>query len=100
MSIPSGKSVFTISDPAAEPGQPVQIFAYRPAAFTRESPILIALHGYKRNAERYRDDWTSHAEKLNALLLAPEFSQQAFPGPRAYEVGNMRTPDRRQFLPE
>lgn len=99
MSLPPGKSTFAITDPAAEPGEPVRIFAYRPDAFTRQSPILIALHGYKRNAERYRDDWAVHAENLGALLLAPEFSQKAFPGPRAYEVGNMRTPDRRQFLP-
>ncbi len=99
MTIPSGKSIFTITDPAAEPNQPVQVFAHKPAAFNPNSPILIVLHGYKRNADRYRDDWVQHAEALGALLLAPEFSQQAFPGPRAYEVGNMRTPDRRQYLP-
>ena len=100
MSLPIGNSVFSLSDPAAEPGQPVRVFAYRPAAYQPDSPILIVLHGYKRNAERYRDDWVRHAERLGALLLAPEFSQQAFPGPRAYEVGNMRTQDRRQFLSE
>ncbi len=99
MSIPIGKSVFTITDPAAEPDQPVPVFAYRPESFAETSPILIALHGYKRNAKTYRDDWSAHAERLGALLLAPKFSQAAFPGPRAYEVGNMRTMDRRSFLP-
>lgn len=99
MSIPKGKSVFTIADSAAEPDHPIQVFAYRPTAFDRRSPILIALHGYKRNAETYRDDWAEHAERLGALLLSPEFSQAAFPGPRAYEVGNMRTMDRRSYLP-
>ncbi|MCA8927347.1 MAG: alpha/beta hydrolase [Alphaproteobacteria bacterium] len=99
LTLPAGKSVFAIDDPAAEPDQPVRVFAYRPERFAADSPILIVVHGYKRNADRYRDDWVEHAERLGALLLAPEFSQQAFPGPRAYEVGNMRTPDRRQFLP-
>jgi poly(3-hydroxybutyrate) depolymerase len=99
MTLPPGPSAFAIDDPAAEPGQPVAVFAWRPESFRPDSPILIALHGYKRNAEQYRDDWQPHAERLGALLLAPEFSQTAFPGPRAYEVGNMRTPDRRSFLP-
>jgi poly(3-hydroxybutyrate) depolymerase len=99
MSLPNGKSEFSISDPAAMPDQPVYVFAYRPEAYTPSSPILITLHGYKRNAETYRDDWVDHAESLGALLLAPEFNQTAFPGPRAYEVGNMRTVDRRSYLP-
>ena len=99
MSLPNGKSEFSIVDPAAMPDQPVYVFAYRPESYTPSSPILITLHGYKRNAETYRDDWVDHAESLGALLLAPEFNQTAFPGPRAYEVGNMRTVDRRSYLP-
>jgi poly(3-hydroxybutyrate) depolymerase len=99
MTLPIGKSTFTFDDPAAEPGHPVYVFAYKPEAYTASSPILITLHGYKRNAETYRDDWVEHAESLGALLLAPEFNQAAFPGPRAYEVGNMRTVDRRSYLP-
>ena len=99
MPLPSGPSDFAIADPAAEPDQSVRVFAWKPDGFHAESPILIALHGYKRNAETYRNDWQPHADRLGALLLAPEFSQQAFPGPRSYEVGNMRTIDRREFLP-
>ena len=57
------------------PDQPVYVFAYRPESYTPSSPILITLHGYKRNAETYRDDWVEHAESLGALLLAPEFNQ-------------------------
>jgi len=99
MNLASGPSHFTFTDPAAEPGEEVRVFTWSPPEFQPDSPILIALHGYKRNAEQYRDDWQPHAEALGALLLAPEFSQTGFPGPRAYEVGNMRTPDRRHFLP-
>lgn len=100
MPIPSGPSDFSIQDPASEPDHDVRVFAHKPESYTPDSPILIVLHGYKRNADRYRDDWVPHAESLGALLLAPEFSQAAFPGPRAYEVGNMRTVDRRSFLPQ
>ncbi len=99
MTLPSGASDFTIEDSAAEPDQPVTIFSWCPEDLNPDTPILIVLHGYKRNAEQYRDDWLPHAERLGGLLLSPEFSQAAFPGPRAYEVGNMRTTDRRSFLP-
>jgi poly(3-hydroxybutyrate) depolymerase len=100
MSLPPGPGHFDITDPAATPGQSVSVYTWMPEEFRPDTPILIALHGYKRNAEQYRDDWQPHAERLGCLLLAPEFSQAAFPGPRAYEVGNMRTPDRRNFLPK
>ena len=100
MTIQPGPGVFSMTDPAAEPGIDVNVFTWMPEDFSTETtPILIVLHGYKRNADRYRDDWVPHAERLGALLLAPEFSQTAFPGPRAYEVGNMRSVDRRSFLP-
>ena len=95
-----GPGEFAITDPAAEPGHEVRVFSWVPPDFDADTPILIALHGYKRNADRYRDDWLPHAERLGAMLLAPEFSQAAFPGPRAYEVGNMRTVDRRSYLPQ
>lgn len=99
MEIEIGSSEFEIDDPAALSGVAVRVFAHRPENYAPDGPILIVLHGYKRNAVTYRKNWIAHAERLGALLLAPEFSQAAFPGPRAYEVGNMRTVDRRSYLP-
>ena len=46
------------------------------------------MHGKGRNASQYRDQWIEHAEKQNFLLIAPEFSEAAYPG-EAYSLGNM-----------
>jgi len=77
----------------------VRTHLWRPAAWRPEDPVLIVLHGYRRNAADYRDVWAEHAERRRVLVAAPEFDREQFPGPREYEVGNMRTPDRRAFLP-
>lgn len=98
--LPSGAGVVTLDEPAAEGTRRIRVWTYRPGSLGPEAPVLIVLHGYKRNARTYRDDWVVHAERLGALLACPEFDQEAFPGPRAYEVGNMRTADRRAFRDE
>ena len=77
----------------------VRVHVWRPAHWTVRDPVLMVLHGYRRNADAYRDVWAEHAERHRILIAAPEFDRGQFPGPREYEVGNMRTPDRRAFLP-
>lgn len=89
--------VFEFLEPASETGR-MAVYFHCPAEWPADGPVLIALHGYKRNAEDYRNDWRDVAEDRGALLLAPAFDETGFPGPRAYEVGGMRTPDRRSFL--
>jgi poly(3-hydroxybutyrate) depolymerase len=98
--LPRGPGVVALDEPAAEGSRRIRVWTYRPSGFVPGSPILVVLHGYMRNARTYRDDWAAHAERLGALLAVPEFDQRAFPGPRAYEVGNMRTADRRAFRDE
>jgi poly(3-hydroxybutyrate) depolymerase len=90
--------VFDFAEPASETGR-MSLYFHCPADWQNDGPILIALHGYKRNAEDYRNDWKAVADHCKALLLAPAFDEIGFPGPRAYEVGGMRTPDRKSYLP-
>jgi len=90
--------VFAFPEPASETGR-MDVHFHAPANWTQDGPILIACHGYKRNAETYAYDWRPVAEAHGALLLAPEFDHGGFPTPRAYEVGAMRTPDRKAFMP-
>ena len=78
----------------------VRTHIWRPVAWRPTDPVLIVLHGYRRNAADYRDVWAEHAERYGFLVAAPEFDREQFPGPREYEVCNMRTPDRRAFLPQ
>lgn len=73
------------------PGKAMRVFYHRPAAFRSRSPILVVLHGVRRNAGRYRDAWRDLSGREGFLVLAPEFARADFPGGRAYNRGNMRT---------
>lgn len=96
----SGESgTFMFPEASSETGVMDVHFHVAPT-WRQDGPVLIVLHGYKRNAEQYCYDWRGVADDLGALLLAPEFDQSGWPSPRAYEVGAMRTPDRRDFMPE
>jgi poly(3-hydroxybutyrate) depolymerase len=68
----------------------IPVWYWLPEKSRADDPVLIVMHGVKRDAERYRDEWVPHARKYGCVLLAPEFSQAAFPGER-YNVG--RTSD-------
>lgn len=94
----SETGVFAFPETASETGR-MDVHFHVPAAWRADGPVLIALHGYKRNADQYCYDWRPVADEIGALLLAPEFDKAGFPTPRSYEVGAMRTPDRRAFLP-
>jgi hypothetical protein len=56
-------------------------------------PTIVTLHGFDRAAAYFRDRWTSHAEQLCLLLLAPEFDVEAFPDAHAFNYGNVRSGD-------
>ena len=49
-----------------------RVFYSAPAQWTR---ILIVMHGQSRNAEGYRDSWTT----ADALVLVPEFTDADYP---------------------
>jgi len=76
--------------PGAGAVPPVHV--HRPAAWRPGGPVVVVIHGVRRNAEEYRDAWVPHAEARVFLLLCPEFSQGAFPGARHFNQGNARAP--------
>jgi pimeloyl-ACP methyl ester carboxylesterase len=94
----SKTGIFVFQEPVSET-ELMNVHFHRPDTWLTDGPVLIVLHGYKRNADTYLSDWKLQAESLNALLICPEFGKDGFPTPREYEVGRMRTPDRRAFLP-
>lgn len=73
----------------------LRVFYHRPAKWGPSSPILFVMHGVKRNADDYRDDWVEHADDRGLLILAPQFNDDDFPGSAAYNLGNMIADDGR-----
>lgn len=85
--LPTGPGVFQWETPQGKVSLPVHYFLadkYRP-----EVPPVLILHGMGRNADEYRDAWVELAKQHHFFVLAPEFSQEAFPGTESYNLGNV-----------
>lgn len=59
------------------------------ACTTKPCPLLIAIHGLERNAERARDNWVEAAERYGLLIAAPHFDRERFPT-RLFQQGGVR----------
>lgn len=87
--IDPGADRFLYKDPAEATGQTLWVWTYRPASFTADSPIVFVMHGVKRNADVYRNNWIALADDHGFLIVAPEFSRDDFPGSWHYNLGNV-----------
>ncbi len=85
VTMPSGAGSF----PFTRAGKTINVWYYVPGHVTRETPVQIVMHGVKRDAERYRNDWQRHAQEHGFILVAPEFSEALFPGSDNYNLGGI-----------
>ncbi|MEH1898593.1 MAG: hypothetical protein V7K94_25455 [Nostoc sp.] len=74
----------------------IPVYYYLPNKLNSNTQIVFAMHGEKRNAKDYRNDWrkiynSNSDSQANFILLAPQFSQKYFPGYASYNLGNMFT---------
>lgn len=91
--IAAGKGQFDLTGVEAFGANPapMAVFTYRPAQWTPQGRVLLVMHGRGRDADRYRDEWVTHAEKANVLVVVPHFSNEKFPGRAAYNYGSAVT---------
>src|SRR4051812_3810097 len=52
----AGKFAFT------QAGKTVPVWYYVPQDASPDAPVLFVMHGVKRDAGRYRDEWMPHAQ--------------------------------------
>ena len=64
------------------------VYLTRPAELAPDRPVVFVMHGMKRNADEYRDQWHDLAEEHDFLLVVPEFSDRDFPESEGYNLGN------------
>lgn len=69
-------------------GHWVNLFTYKPANY-KTGPMLMVFHGVDRNAEDYRNHARGLGDRHGALVVAPEFDKERFPG-RKYQLGGLR----------
>jgi poly(3-hydroxybutyrate) depolymerase len=70
-------------------GKTLPVWYFLPENAKPDTPVLFVMHGVKRDAERYRDEWLPHAKERGFILVTPEFSEKDFPGSDGYNTGNM-----------
>lgn len=61
----------------------------RPRLYAQDTPIAFVHHGRGRNGEDYRNYWLPLVDEADILVIAPEFSESAFPDSRWYNHGNL-----------
>ena len=82
----AGNGTFTFDGWA---GPPLEVWYHRPEAVAADTPILFVMHGVKRDADRYRDQWSALARQRGFILVVPAFDEERFPGARSYNLGNV-----------
>ena len=71
----------------------VPVFFFFFNRINKDTRLVVVMHGRKRNAEEYRDQWVDYAKELNLLVIVPEFSEDKFPGVHTYNYGNVFNAD-------
>jgi pimeloyl-ACP methyl ester carboxylesterase len=61
----------------------LEYFAYCPASAAPEAPLLVAVHGYSRNAAEQVERWAPLCDATGVVLAAPHFDAERF---RTYQV--------------
>lgn len=72
-------------------GPDLPVWYQLPENVTPETPVVFVMHGVKRDADRYRNEWASLARKHGFIVIVPEFSQTDFPGAGGYNTGYFTT---------
>lgn len=71
-------------------GPKLTVWSHIPTFYTADSPIIFVMHGLKRDADRYRNEWRKLADTYHFIVIAPEFSKSDFPRSRSYNLGNIK----------
>ena len=82
----AAKIRITVESPG---GVEQHVYLARPAHLAPDRPVVFVMHGVQRNADEYRDQWHKLAMEHDFLLVVPEFSDDDFPEPEAYNLGNV-----------
>lgn len=88
--IPQGKWSFVFTDAKGRPDRPMRVYTYRPRQCKDVAcPLQFVLHGVKRNASEYRDQWELIADRYGLIVVAPEFSQKHWSRAAGYNLGDV-----------
>ncbi len=95
----SGKQTF-LFDNGGKLSRPIKVYYYSPTANPKDLPIVILMHGAHRNAKANFAEALDAAAAFNCVLIAPEFTKEAYPEGDMYTFGNVYNRKGKQFNPK
>jgi poly(3-hydroxybutyrate) depolymerase len=90
---------FVFRDERGNAARPITVWYFRPAQLDPSMRIVFLMHGSSRTGRQARDLGLKYARERGFVLLAPEFSEEHYPGRLMYDFGNMMDSTHR-MLPE
>lgn len=82
-----GKGRFVLDDWG---GPSIPVWTYVPIGVDpTDLPIVIVMHGTRRDADRYRDEWSALAQVNQFVVAAPEFADADWGRAAGYNLGNV-----------
>ncbi len=80
-------------------GPALPVWTYTPDIADTGLPLVIVMHGQRRNASEYRDQWIEAARTHRFAIAAPEFARTDFPAASHYNLGNREDAEGRAVAP-
>ena len=77
---PNTTGNFTFIPESPLDDKPIEVYFHIPSGDITTMPILFSFHGASRNADDYRDFWIDMANDNNFIVIAPQFSDDYYPG--------------------
>ena len=86
-SLIQGSGKFTFSSYAPLADKPIEVFYHVPSQANSLTPVLFVLHGSDRNGNSTRTALIEEANALNFIVIAPQFSDEFYPGGDIFNLG-------------
>ena len=70
-------------------GPPISTRLFVPDGVSPNTPIVVVIHGWSRDVERYFADWSALGEEYGFVVLVPYFPVKDFPGANEFNLGHV-----------
>jgi len=81
-------------------GPAIEARMFVPEGVTATTPIVIVMHGWSREAQRYFDDWRALGAEHDFIVVVPHFPVKDFPSSWNYNLGNVFERQSRKLRPQ
>lgn len=80
-------------------GPAIDVHLFVPGELTSSTPVVIVIHGWSRDVERYYRDWSALGEELGFVVAVPHFPVSKFRSSNEFNSGHVFDGDTGQMRP-